>query len=169
MNRLSTTVIFLFVSTTVTVNSTFILPKTDMNLLKFPINLEFFEAEYFLFGSMGKGLDAIEPDLAAGHRPSAQNRPTSVALSETYIHSVRLSRHKTIRGFPRPLLNLSAESFSTVMNAAFGIPLSPQFDPYANDINYLLSCYVIPYVGLTGYVGANPKLYSSVSRKVNNE
>ena len=73
---------------------------------------------------------------------------------------------KTVKGFPRPLLNLSAESFATVMNNAFGEPLSPPFDPYANDINYLISCYVIPYVGLTGYVGANPKLHSPVSRKV---
>jgi len=27
------------------------------------------------------------------------------------------------------------------------------FDPYANDINFLLVSYLIPYVGLTGYVG----------------
>ncbi|KAJ0747401.1 hypothetical protein HanOQP8_Chr05g0189001 [Helianthus annuus] len=46
------------------------------------------------------------------------------------------------------------------------MPLSPPFDPYANDINYLISCYIIPYVGLTGYVGANPKLESPVSKEL---
>lgn len=71
-----------------------------------------------------------------------------------------------VEGFARPLLKLSSESFATVINDAFGKPLSPPFDPYANDINYLISCYVIPYVGLTGYVGTNPKLQSPVSRKV---
>lgn len=73
---------------------------------------------------------------------------------------------ETVRGFPRPLLNLSRESFATVMNDAFGHPLQPSFDPYANDINYLLASYVIPYVGLTGYVGANPKLHSPIAKRV---
>lgn len=52
------------------------------------------------------------------------------------------------------------------MNSAFGRPLMPPFDPYANDINYLLASYVIPYVGLTGYVGANAKLQSPRARRV---
>ncbi|KAF3665029.1 Desiccation-related protein PCC13-62 [Capsicum annuum] len=72
----------------------------------------------------------------------------------------------TITGFPRLLLNLSRESFVTVMDDAFGHPLKPPFDAYANDINYLLASYVIPYVGLTGYVGANPKLQSSTAKRL---
>ncbi|KVE49113.1 desiccation-related protein PCC13-62-like, partial [Cynara cardunculus var. scolymus] len=71
-----------------------------------------------------------------------------------------------IRGFRRPLLNLSAHSFATVINQAFGRPLYPLFDPYINDINYMLSSYIIPYVGLTGYVGATPKLKNPLSRKL---
>ncbi|KAI3676737.1 hypothetical protein L1987_86350 [Smallanthus sonchifolius] len=164
--------IFLFISTAV--NSTFNLPKSDMNLLEFPLNLEYFEAEYFLFGSMGKGLDTIEPDLATAGPPpiGAQQANLSLLVRDIItqfgyqeIGHIRMIK-KTIQGFPRPLLNLSADSFATVMNAAFEIPLSPPFDPYANDINYLISCYVIPYVGLTGYVGANPKLRSPISRKL---
>lgn len=72
----------------------------------------------------------------------------------------------TVRGFPRPLLDLSKESFAKVMDSAFGRPLHPPFDPYANEINFLLASYVIPYVGLTGYVGANPHLQNAVSKKV---
>lgn len=72
----------------------------------------------------------------------------------------------TVPGFPRPLLNLSKEAFANVMNSAFDKPLDPLFDPYANDINYLLASYVIPYVGLTGYVGANPLLISVISKQV---
>lgn len=71
-----------------------------------------------------------------------------------------------MKGFPRPLLNISKTAFATVMNNAFGKPLVPPFDPYANDINYLLASYVIPYVGLTGYVGANPNLKCRTSKKV---
>ncbi|KAK9287625.1 hypothetical protein L1049_016061 [Liquidambar formosana] len=71
----------------------------------------------------------------------------------------------TVKGFPRPLLNLSAASFATVMDNAFGKPLVPPFDPYASGLNFLLASYVIPYVGLTGYVGANSKLESAISKR----
>jgi len=63
-----------------------------------------------------------------------------------------------VKGFPRPLLDLSSSSFAKVMDKAIGRTLRPPFDPYANSINYLLASYLIPYVGLTGYVGANPML-----------
>lgn len=52
------------------------------------------------------------------------------------------------------------------MDSAFEHPLYPPFDPYANEINFLIASYVIPYVGLTGYVGANPLLQKATSRKV---
>lgn len=52
------------------------------------------------------------------------------------------------------------------MNDALGVTLVPQFNPYASDINFLLASYLIPYVGLTGYVGANPKLISPVAKKL---
>ena len=71
-----------------------------------------------------------------------------------------------MRGFPRPLLDLSTSSFAKIMDSAFGHPLHPPFDPYKNDINFLIASYVIPYVGLTGYVGANPLLRNATSKKV---
>lgn len=52
------------------------------------------------------------------------------------------------------------------MDIAFGRPLRPPFDPYASSLNFLIASYVIPYVGLTGYVGANPKLQGTSSKKV---
>lgn len=71
-----------------------------------------------------------------------------------------------MKGFPRPQLDLSAKSFAKVFDLAFGRPLKPPFDPYANSLNYLLASYLIPYVGLTGYVGANPKLQGPTSKRV---
>ena len=67
----------------------------------------------------------------------------------------------------RPLLNLSSEAFVNVMNNAFGKPLVPPFDPYANPLNFLRVSYVVPYVRLTGYVGAKTKLQSPTSSSVN--
>ncbi|CAI0467547.1 unnamed protein product [Linum tenue] len=79
---------------------------------------------------------------------------------------VRRAIKSNVKGFPRPQLDLSPASFAKVINDAFGKSLSPPFDPYANSINYLIACYLIPYVGLTGYVGANPKLQGPASRQL---
>lgn len=42
------------------------LPQSDVDLLEFPLNLEYLEAEFFLFGSLGYGLDKVAPNLALG-------------------------------------------------------------------------------------------------------
>lgn len=42
------------------------MPESDIDLVEFPLNLEFLEAEFFLWGSQGYGLDAVAPNLAMG-------------------------------------------------------------------------------------------------------
>ena len=64
------------------------------------------------------------------------------------------------------MLNLSAESFAKVVDSAFETQLVPYFDPYSNGLNFLLASYLIPYVGLTGYVGASAKLQDPKSKRV---
>ncbi|KAK1385563.1 Desiccation-related protein PCC13-62 [Heracleum sosnowskyi] len=150
------------------------LPKSDIDLLEFPLNLEYFEAEFFLWGALGYGLDVVDPSLTKGGPPpvgpkraklSPLIRDVIAQFAYQEIGHLRAIKN-TVRGFPRPLLNLTAESFAKVMNSAFGRPLFPPFNPYANEINYLLASYVIPYVGLTGYVGANAKLQSPRARRL---
>lgn len=150
------------------------IPKADVPLLEFPLNLEYLEAEFFLYGALGYGLDRVAPKLSDGGPP-----PYGVRLANldpftkdviTQFGYQEVGHVKAIKagvkGFPRPFLNLSAAAFASVMNSAVGKTLYPPFDPYANSINYLLASYVIPYVGLTGYVGANPKLQGYKSKKL---
>jgi Ferritin-like domain len=72
----------------------------------------------------------------------------------------------TVKGFPRPLLDISPGNFARIINSAMNRTLNPPFDPYANGLNYLLASYLIPYVGLTGYVGANSNLQSAQAKRV---
>lgn len=72
----------------------------------------------------------------------------------------------TVGGFPRPQLNISSQIFAEMMDEAVGFRLVPRFDPYFNSINYLLASYVIPYVGLVGYVGTIPNLGNQTSLSV---
>ncbi|XP_031103524.1 desiccation-related protein PCC13-62-like [Ipomoea triloba] len=150
------------------------LPEGDKDLLEFPLNLEYLEAEFFLWGAFGYGLDKQAPNLTGGGpapigvkeaklSPLVKDIIGQFGLQEVgHVRAIK----ETVPGFPRPLLNLSAETFATVINDAFGKPLEPTFDPYANDINYVIASYIIPYVGLTGYVGANPKLVSYVAKRL---
>lgn len=47
----------------------FSVDKSDIDLLQFPENLEFLEAEWFLWGGLGYGLDVARPDLVGGGPP----------------------------------------------------------------------------------------------------
>ena len=72
----------------------------------------------------------------------------------------------TVGAIPRPLLNLSAQNFAKLIDEAFGYGLDPPFDPYRDGLNYMLASYVIPYMGLVGYVGANPLLQGYKTKRV---
>ncbi|KAK7332660.1 hypothetical protein VNO80_29415 [Phaseolus coccineus] len=149
-------------------------PKSDVDLLEFPLNLEYLEAEFFLYGALGYGLDKVAPDLAEGGDPPIGAKSAKLdRLFKDVILQFGLQEvghlraiKSTVKGFPRPQLDLSSSSFAKIMDQAIGRNLTPPFDPYANSINYLLASYVIPYVGLTGYVGANPMLQNATSRKL---
>lgn len=71
-----------------------------------------------------------------------------------------------VKGFPRPQLDISAANFGKIVEQALNKTLDPPFNPYKNSLNFLIASYIIPYVGLTGYVGANPKLLTPQARKV---
>ncbi|KAL6190812.1 hypothetical protein ACLB2K_037206 [Fragaria x ananassa] len=149
-------------------------PDSDVDLLEFPLNLEYLEAEFFLYGSLGFGLDRVAPNLTSGGpkpigaRKAMLDPYTRDVIEQFAWQEVGHLRaiKRTVKGFPRPQLDLGAKSFAKVFDLAFGRPLKPPFDPYANSLNYLLASYLIPYVGLTGYVGANPKLQGPTSKRL---
>ncbi|KAL9859339.1 hypothetical protein AtNW77_Chr1g0046741 [Arabidopsis thaliana] len=146
----------------------------DRKLLEFPLNLEYLEAEFFLFGALGFGLDKVAPNLTmGGPSPIGAQKANLDPLTRDIILQFAWQEvghlraiKKTVKGFARPQLDLSKKAFAKVMDKAFGVKFVPPFNPYANSYNYLIASYLVPYVGLTGYVGANPKLQCPASRKL---
>ncbi|KAG8369090.1 hypothetical protein BUALT_Bualt15G0114000 [Buddleja alternifolia] len=161
-------------SSTMASNESINIPKFDIDQLEFALNLEYLEAEFFSWGAFGVGLDSLAPNLTMGGPPpigvmkanlSSFVRDIIAQFAFQEFGHLRAIKSR-VKGFPRPQMDLSAVAFATVMNNAFEMHLVPPFDPYANDINYLLASYVIPYVGLTGYVGTIPKLQSPTSERL---
>ncbi|CAN6312797.1 unnamed protein product [Urochloa humidicola] len=135
----------------------------DVDPVQFALNLEYTEAEFFLHGAYGEGLDQIAPGMAMGGPPPVGARkanldektlPVIKEFGLQEVGHIRAITH-TVGGIRRPLIDLSADNFGRVMDQAFGYKLNPPFDPYANSVNFLLACYVIPYLGINGYVGTN--------------
>ncbi|KAM5563993.1 ferritin-like catalase Nec2 [Rosa sericea] len=148
-----------------------LIEASDRDRLQFALNLEFLEAEFFLHAALGKGLDAINPNLTLGGPPpigaqKANLDPLVRRIIEEFGYQEVGHIRSIIRkegGFPRPLLDLSRQNFAKLMDRAVGFTLNPPFDPYANSLNYLLATYTIPYVGLVGYVGTIPYLKNMTS------
>ncbi|KDP46896.1 hypothetical protein JCGZ_24105 [Jatropha curcas] len=150
------------------------IPAKDADKIQFALNLEFFEAEFFCNGATGRGLDGIAPGFAKGgpppigaQRANLDNLTRQIFEEFCYQEVGHLRAIITAYGgFPRPLYDLSNQSFATVFDKAVGYKLIPPFDPYASSVQYLLASYVIPYVGLVGYVGTIPELADSNARRL---
>lgn len=149
--------------------------KQDVELLQFVQNLEHWEADFFLWGALGYGLDKVAPWLVFGGPPPIGVRKANLddpAAEEIvkmfgYQEIGHLRVLKTnFGGIPRPLLNLSAPNFAKFMDMAFEHKLEPPFDPYRDSVNYMLGSYIAPYVGLTGYVGLNSMLQGHFSKRI---
>ncbi|XP_042454983.1 desiccation-related protein PCC13-62-like [Zingiber officinale] len=146
----------------------------DKDLIQLALNLEFLEAEFYLFGALGRGLDSVAPELAMGGPPPVGARKanldniTEAIIEEFGYQEVGHLRaiERAVGGFPRPMINLSAELFADAMNDAFGYNLIPPFDPYIDTIKFLIGSYVFPYVGVVFYVGANPSIKGHESKRL---
>ncbi|OIT35895.1 PREDICTED: desiccation-related protein PCC13-62-like [Nicotiana attenuata] len=148
--------------------------KEDVDLLQFSLNLEFLEAEFFSWSANGYGLDVTAPQLVMGGPPPIGGRKANLdfvthniinEFANQEIGHIRAIFY-TVGGFPRPFMDISAENFAKFFDEAFGYKLEPPFDPYRDSLSYMLSCYVLPYVGLNGYVGANPFINGYKSKRV---
>ncbi|MBA0560227.1 hypothetical protein Golob_017140 [Gossypium lobatum] len=127
-----------------------------------------------MYGALGDGLDVLAPSLAQGGPPPVGGRKANLdpiirrIIEEFAYQEIGHLRAITesVGGVPRPRLNISAEAFAAFFNRAMNTTLSPPFNPYANSLNYLLASYVIPYVGLVGYVGTIPNLVGRTNREL---
>lgn len=129
----------------------------DEDIFQFALNLEYMEAEYYLRGTTGKGIDDSDAGADAGQvtggkqvsfeTPAIGEFMAEVAENE--LAHVRFYR-KTLgdQAVPRPTIDFEA-GFAAVAKAA-GL----DFDPFGNETNFVLGGMLFEDVGVTAYAGA---------------
>src|SRR5918995_1316949 len=137
----------------------------DEDIFQFALNLEYMEAEYYLRATTGKGIDSADlgsdPGMVKGGRKvsfeSKMIAEFADELAENELAHVRFYR-KTLgsQAVARPAIDFES-GFAAVAKAA-GLS---DFDPFANDMNFLLGGMLFEDVGVTGYAGAVPLLQKS--------
>ena len=139
-------------------------PPTDTQILNFALNLEYLEGEYYQRGAFGRGLD---PSLTtgvglAGEVIGGSQVPFSDPLVAAYVQEIandELTHVKFLRAqltsaaVARPKLNIKG-AFTQAALAAGAIDPGQIFDPYADDVNFLLGAYLLTDVGVTAYHGS---------------
>jgi hypothetical protein len=135
----------------------------DEDIFRFALNLEYMEAEYYLRGTTGQGIDASDAGSKAGEvvggkqvtfdTPAIGEFMQEVAENE--LAHVRFYR-KTLgdNAVDRPAIDFDA-GFAKVAEAA---GLGADFDPFGNEMNFVLGGMLFEDVGVTAYAGAAPLL-----------
>ena len=133
----------------------------DEDIFQFALNLEYMEAEYYLRGTTGKGIDSADVgsdpgQVVGGHKVPFKSKTIRQFLeevAENELAHVRFYR-KTLGkdAIPRPAIDFE-KGFAAAAKAA-GLPSN--FDPFGSDMNFLLGGMLFEDVGVTAYAGAAP-------------
>lgn len=137
---------------------------TDTDLLNFALNFEYLGAEYYTHGLTGTGLPSslTSGTGTRGTVTAGGPVPFQVFAIGQYVQRLAVDEQGHVRflravlgssAIAEPTINLS--SAWTSLAVAAGLITSGQtFDPYADEISFLLGAYVIEDVCVTALAGA---------------
>jgi hypothetical protein len=145
---------------------------TDADILTFALNLEYLEAEYYLYASTGSGLSSADAGTGAGTTivPSTTRVPFATSYIQQYANEIAQDELNHVRFLrsalsaagatvqPRPAIDLT---FFAGLAAAAGI--SGTFNPFADENSFLVGAFVFEDVGVTAYSGAAPLITNKAS------
>ena len=149
----------------------------DADILNFALNLEYLEAQFYMYAATGSGLPAnlltgtgtqgaviggrkvnfTDPIVAAYANEIAGDEVTHVDFLRAQLGASAVAQPAIDVGGTDP-----NGAFSNAARAAGLVGAGVAFDPYANDENFLLGAFIFEDVGVTAYKGASPLIASKV-------
>ncbi|WP_433971754.1 ferritin-like domain-containing protein [Tunturiibacter lichenicola] len=142
----------------------------DNDILNFALNLEYLEAEFYLYAATGHGLSTadaltgagttiVPPNIAAVPWANSTYAQYANEIAQDELNHVRLIQSAITANsgtpVPRPALDLT---FFAPLAVAAGITTTPTFNPFDGTNDFLIGAFVFEDVGVTAYSGAAPLL-----------
>ncbi len=138
--------------------------SSDNAILNFALNLEYLEANFYLFAAFGHGLPAamttgsttaggvIGGSKVSFKLPILAQYAQNIATDElAHVNFLRATLGANKVG--QPEINLQS-SFTTLAIAAGLIKQGQTFNPFADEESFLIGAYIFEDVGVTAYLGA---------------
>ncbi len=143
---------------------------SDGDILNFALNLEYLEAQFYVFAVTGAGLsnDLLTGTGTRGEATGGRAVPFQDPIVRQYANEIANDEREHVRFLrsalggarvAQPTIDISANpngAFSNAARAAGLIGAGESFDPYMDDNNFLLGAFIFEDVGVTAYKGASP-------------
>lgn len=137
---------------------------TDADILNFALNLEYLEAEFYLHAFLGYGLQGsdvtgtgtrgmVTGGSAVPFQSDAIAQYAQTLAVDELTHVRFLKTSLGTAAVAEPNIDFS-NSFTTLAVAAGLIQSGQSFNPFADEISFLLGAYIFEDVGVTAYAGA---------------
>ncbi len=148
---------------------------TDADILNFALNLEYLEANFYLYALNGTGVPAsmtggvgttgtVTPGQKVNFTDKLVAQYAKEIAADELNHVSFLRSALGSAAVAQPSIDVGFgpnNAFSVAAQAAGVVGAGQPFNPYLNDENFLLGAFIFEDVGVTAYKGAAPLITST--------